>query len=230
MTESLVGLGSALWLGILTSISPCPLATHITAVSYLSRKLNHPRQILWAGLLYTAGRAVAYLALGVVMVAGLLSVPLLSVFLQEYMNKLLGPILIVAGMFLLELLHVDASGGRLGMWAQQRADAWGSGGAFLLGMLLALSFCPLSAALFFGSLVPLAVGAGSAVVLPAVYGVGTALPVLAFAVLIAAGARTVGRAFDAATRIEPWLRQGTGALFIAVGVYYSLRYIFGIIS
>ena len=230
MEELLLPLGSALWLGILTSISPCPLATNIAAISFISRHLEKPRQVLWAGLLYTAGRTLTYLILGIVLVASLLSVPLLSLWVQDYMNKLLGPILIVAGMFLVELLRVDVSGGRLGPWAQRQAESWGQGGALLLGMLFALSFCPVSAALFFGSLIPLALDAGSGVLLPSVYGLGTALPVFAFALLIVAGTRSVGRVFGVVSRIEPWARQFTGGLFIAVGIYYSLHYIFGIFS
>ena len=228
MEEPLFNLGSALWLGLLTSISPCPLATHVAAISFIARKLESPRQVLSAGLLYTAGRTLTYLGLGVLLAASLLSVPLLSYWLQEYMNKLLGPLLIIAGMFLLELLRIGMPGGGPGAWVQRRAGNWGQGGAFLLGILFALSFCPVSAALFFGSLVPLAVSAGSGVLLPSVYGIGTALPVFAFALLIAAGARSVGQAFGLVTRIEPWMRRGTGALFIAVGFYYTLRYIFAI--
>ena len=228
MEESLLLLGSALWLGILTSVSPCPLATNIAAISYISRRLGKPGQVLWTGLLYTAGRTVAYLSLGIVLVASLLSAPLLSLWLQEYMNRLLGPILIVSGMFLVELLHVSIPAGRLGLWAQGRGEGWGQRGAFLFGLLFALSFCPVSAALFFGSLVPLAVHAGSRVLLPAVYGIGTALPVFAFSLLVVAGARPVSRWFGVVNRIEPRVRQFTGVVFIAVGIYYSLRYICGI--
>ena len=95
-------------------------------------------------------------------------------------------------------------------------------------MLFALVFCPVSAALFFGSLLPLALDAGSGALLPAVYGLGTALPVFVFALLVAAGARWESRAFDAMSRIEPWVQRFTGALFIGVGIYYSLRSIFGV--
>lgn len=230
MESPLFLLGTALWLGILTSISPCPLATNIAAISFIGRRLGKPRQVLWTGLLYTAGRTLTYLSLGIVLVAGMLSVPLLSLWLQEHMNRLLGPILVVAGMFLVELLRVDVSGGKLGLWAQRRAEGWGQGGAFLLGVLFALSFCPVSAALFFGSLVPLALGAGSGVLLPSVYGVGTALPVFAFALAIAAGTRSVARAFGAVSRVEPWVRRLTGILFIAVGIHYSLRFVFGVLG
>ena len=228
MAETLVILGSALWLGILTSISPCPLATNVAAISFISRRLERPAHVLWTGLLYTAGRSVAYLGLGVVVVASLLSVPVLSLWLQEYMNRLLGPVLIVAGMFLVNLLRADFSGSRLGRWTQGRAESWGPRGAFLLGLLFALSFCPVSAALFFGSLVPLALHAGSGVLVPSVYGIGTALPVFAFALLVVAGARWVSRGFGAVNRLEPWGRRITGVLFIAVGLYFSLQYIFGI--
>lgn len=229
MEDPFLLLGSALWLGVLTSISPCPLATNIAAISFISRNLEKTRQVFWAGLLYTAGRTLTYLVLGIVLVTSMLSIPLLSMWLQDYMYKLLGPILIVAGMFLLELLQVNIPGGKLGQWAQGRVESWGQGGAFLLGIIFALSFCPVSAALFFGSLIPLALNAGSGVLLPSVYGVGTALPVFAFALLIVAGARSVGRAFGVVSRIEPRMRQFTGLLFIGIGIYYSLRYSFEII-
>ena len=230
MDQWILGVTSALWLGILTSISPCPLATNIAAISFISRRLEIPRNILWTGLLYTAGRTLTYLALGIVLVASLLSVPQLSYWLQNYMNKLLGPILIVAGMFLLELLQFNLSGGKLSQWAQQRAETWGLGGALLLGVVFALSFCPVSAALFFGSLIPLALKFDSSLLFPSLYGLGTALPVVAFAFLLAAGARSVSNVFDQVRRIEPRARQVTGALFIGIGIYYTLRYIFGVLS
>lgn len=229
MDETVVLLGSALWLGVLTSISPCPLATNIAAISFIGRKLERPRQVLWAALLYTAGRTLAYLGLGVALVAGLLSAPLLSLWLQEYMNKLLGPILVVAGMFLLDLLRVELPGMGFSRWSQRQAGRWGPAGPFVVGVLFALSFCPVSAALFFGSLVPLALTAGSGVLLPVFYGVGTAVPVVGFALLIAGGVHSVSHVFGLVGRIEPLLRQFTGALFVAIGIYYALRYIFGVV-
>ena len=180
-----VGVVSALWLGILTSISPCPLATNIAAISYIGRRVGSPRQVLLSGMLYALGRSLAYLALGMLLVASVLSIPQLSLFLQKYMNKLLGPILIVVAMFLLGLIQLNITGPGVSDTMQKRVDALGMWGALVLGILFALTFCPVSAALFFGSLIPLSVKVGSGVALPGVYGIGTALPVLAFAVLIA---------------------------------------------
>lgn len=229
MGELLLEHGSALWLGLLTSISPCPLATNIAAISYIGRDLERPALVLRAGLLYTAGRTLAYLLLGYALVSSLLSAPVLSLWLQDHMNQVLGPVLIVAGMFLLELLRVGMPGGGLSAFVQRGADRWGHAGAFLVGLLFALSFCPVSAALFFGSLVPLALRAGSGLALPAVYGVGTAVPVVGFSLLLALGAQPVGRAFGVVGRVEPWLRRLTGALFIAIGVYFTLRHVFGVL-
>jgi cytochrome c-type biogenesis protein len=144
------------------------------------------------------------------------------------MNKLLGPVLIVAGMFLLELLKFSTSGSRLGEKMQHRVDKSGIWGAALLGFVFALSFCPVSAALFFGSLIPLSVKHSSSVLLPLTYGVGTGLPVVLFAVLIAMGTRYVGRMFDKLTQIERLARRTTGVIFVIVGIYYCLTYIFKI--
>jgi cytochrome c-type biogenesis protein len=229
MGEYALGVASALWLGVLTSISPCPLATNIAAISYIGRRVGNPRQVFLTGLIYTLGRTLVYLTLGVVLVAGLLSVPWLSMFLQKYMNKLLGPILIVVAMFLLELIQVNVSGAGVSDKMQKRVDTMGMWGAGLLGVVFALAFCPVSAALFFLTLIPLSVKVNSSVMLPSVYGAGTALPVIVFAVLIALSAQSVGKAFNAMTKIEWWARRITGVLFLVVGIYYSLRFIFDVL-
>ena len=228
MSEYVLAAASALWLGVLTSLSPCPLATNIAAVSYLGRTVGRPRSVLAAGSLYTAGRSLAYVILAWLLVASLLSAPHVSHLLQKYMNRLLGPVLIVTGMFLLELIRwrpVSAP-------SSEGARAWAAGrgvwGAAPLGLLFALSFCPLSAALFFGSLLPLAVRHESRLLLPVLYGVGTAVPVIVFAILIAGGRRVLGPSYRRAAWLELWGRRITGAGFVGVGGYLSLSRIFGL--
>jgi len=229
MTEFMVGVGSALWLGILTSISPCPLATNIAAISYIGRKVGNSRQVFLTGLLYTVGRTLAYLALAVVLVASVLSIPQISLFLQKYMHLALGPLLIVVGMFLLGLIEMNMGGSGMGEGLQKRVDAMGIWGALLLGVIFALTFCPTSAALFFGSLVPLSLKANSSVTLPVVYGIGTALPVMVFAVLLATSAQSVGKAYNVLAKIEWWARMVTGWIFVLVGIYFSLKYVFQVL-
>lgn len=229
LPEALISAGSAVWLGILTSISPCPLATNVAAISYLGRRVDSPRHVLGGGLLYTVGRTVAYVALGFVCVMGLLSMPEVSRFLQRHMNRILGPVLIVAGVFLLEVIRPVLPGlGRRGEKLRERLQSKGVWGAAPLGALFALSFCPVSAALFFGSLVPLAVRFDSPVLFPTLYGAGTALPVVAFAVLVAFGARFVARAFDRLAVVERWARRLTGVVFVVVGIYMTVIYTLGI--
>ncbi len=226
MQELFISALSAVWLGILTSISPCPLATNIAAISYIGKRVQRPMTVFFTGLLYTAGRSIAYLALGVLIVSSVLSTPALARFLQQYMNKILGPVLIISGLFLLEILKLTFPGSGIGSMMQAKADRWGPWGALPLGILFALSFCPVSAALFFGSLIPIALKGGSGVIIPALYGIGTALPVLVFAVLIALGARSLGSVFNKVTLIEKWARRVTGVIFICVGLYFCLVYIF----
>lgn len=229
LPEALISAGSAVWLGILTSISPCPLATNVAAISYLGRRVDSPRHVLGGGLLYTVGRTVAYVALGFVCVMGLLSMPEVSRFLQRHMNRILGPVLIVAGVFLLEVIRPVLPGlGRRGEKLRERLQSKGVWGAAPLGALFALSFCPVSAALFFGSLVPLAVRFDSPVLFPTLYGAGTALPVVGFAVLVAFGARFVARAFDRLAVVERWARRLTGVVFVVVGIYMTVIYTLGI--
>ncbi len=219
-------IATALWLGVLTSISPCPLATNLAAVSYLARRADRPRLVLLSAFTYSLGRALAYAAVSAVVVLGLLSVPGLSQFLQRYMNKLLGPLLVVVGMYLLGLLSagISTTAGSEGL--RKRAAEGGALGALLLGALFALSFCPVSAALFFGSLVPLSLRHGSKVVLPLVYGFGSALPVVALALVATGGTKALGAAMKSVGAFETWARRVTGAVFVAVGIYLSVRFVF----
>jgi len=215
-----------LWLGILTSISPCPLATNIAAISFIGKRVDNVRAVLLSGIMYTIGRMIAYISVGAIVVGGLLSIPSVSNFLQRYMIMAIGPILIIAGMFLLELITFNFRGIINAASAQKLADRSGLFGAGLLGILFALSFCPVSAALFFGSLIPLSVNRGSVLLMPSLFGLGTGLPVLGFAVLVALSARSVGMVFDKLTVFELWSRKVTGVIFIATGMYLSLTYVF----
>lgn len=228
MDGYLIAIGSALWLGVLTSISPCPLAGNIAAVSYLGKKVETPKLVLISGLLYTLGRLLAYLLIGIILVSGLMAVYEISDILQSDINKFLGPILIITGLFLFGIFRFGFKGTGVSDRLQKKADRLGLWGALLLGFVFALSFCPVSAALFFGSLLPLAVKHQSNLLMPSIYGIGTALPVIVFAFLIALGTKYVGALFNNLSKIEKYARYVTGGIFIMVGLYYSLIYLFGI--
>lgn len=227
MGDLAAAVAAAFWLGLLTSINPCPLATNIAAVSFLGRQVRRPYFVLAGGLLYTVGRSLAYAALAFLLVKVLLEATSVSGWLQRYVNKLLGPILILVGMFLLDLLRFGGGGLFALERLQKHVERCGLAGALLLGIAFALSFCPLSAALFFGGLIPLATRQDSAVILPFAYGVGTALPVVVFAVLIAFGAGSLGRVYDRVRSVDVWARRITGVVFILAGLYLSLVHIFG---
>jgi len=229
MESYFTGIVTALWLGVLTSISPCPLATNIAAVSYIGKQVADIRHVLVSGLVYSIGRMLTYLGIGAVVVAGLLSIPAVSIFLQRYMIMIIGPVLILAGMFLLELIGSSLSCPNMGISAQKYADKGGIWGAGLLGFIFALSFCPVSAALFFGSLIPLAISHESVIFFPSLYGIGTGLPVLVFAVVIAFSTKSVGVLFNKLTAFERWARRVTGLIFIVVGLYLSLKYIINVL-
>ena len=206
------------------------MATNIAAISFVGRQLKSPFKVFLAGLLYTTGRTLTYLVLGVLLVSSLLSAPYISHLLQKYMNKALGPLLILVGMALLELISFNFSGPGVSEKMQKRLEVLGMWGALLLGILFALSFCPVSAVLFFGSLIPLAIRCQSDAVLPSVYGIATGLPVLSFAVLIAFGAKRVAQAYNKIVPVEKWARRITGGIFILVGIHYCLVHIFGLFS
>lgn len=231
MDSLLLAVGSALWLGLLTSISPCPLATNIAAISYVGKQVDKPSHVLFAGLLYTLGRTVSYVLVALLVVKSLLSMSAVSMFLQQHLNQVLGPVLLIAGLLLLDVIPWPWVGGSssIAEKMQAKAKTMGLWGAGLLGLVFALTFCPVSAALFFGSLIPLAVSHESPILMPSLYGVGTAVPVVVFAVILAFATNWLSRAFNVLTTIEKWMRRITAVVFILVGIYYCLVYIFQVL-
>jgi cytochrome c biogenesis protein CcdA len=222
-------LASAVWLGILTSVSPCPLATNIAAVSFISHRITQRNVVFLSGILYTLGRSLTYIVLGVVIVKTLVDIPILSDFLQRYVNKILGIVLILVGMVLLDLLRIPLPIPSVSENFAKKLVEKGTLGSLLLGVVFALAFCPVSAALFFGGLIPIAIKAKSGVGLPMIYGIGTGLPVLLFASLVAAGTGYINNLYYRIARIEFYTKKVTGIIFILVGIYYALAYIFEII-
>lgn len=250
MVTYLLYLFAALYLGVLTSISPCPLATNIAAISYIGRKVESPRLVINAGLLYTLGRCVLYLAMAALLAGTALSIPAVSLFLQKYTHLVLGPVALLLGMLLLGLINVTTGGTMMSEGMQKRVDAMGIWGALLLGILFAVSFCPTSAAWFFGLLaltmgseagaitsvlekigISLPTGSvpGGSLLLPLVYGVGTALPVIVVAFLLAYSAQSVGKTYNVLSKVEWWARMTTGWVFVLLGGWFSLKYAFDVI-
>ena len=218
----LADIGLALWLGILTSVSPCPLAMNITAITYIGRKINTKRSVLLSGMFYTLGRMLTYIILGSAVVSASHAIPTISLFLQRRMNMILGPLLFLIGIILLDIIKFNFKGGLISLETQKRMGGLGLIGAFMIGVVFALSFCPVSAALFFGSTIGLAVKHASRLAFPSIYGAGTALPVVLFSVVLAFSTKVVSNLFNKVEIFEKWARRISGIVFILAGIYYCL--------
>jgi len=218
-------MAAALWLGLLAAISPCPLASNIAAIGYVARFSGGGgwRNAWLPGALYAFGRALAYTLVGGVITWGLLTAPTVSTLLQRHLSQLMGPVLVLVGMALLGLLPMLPALGGSGTRLNDRLLKLGLSGCGLMGFVFALSFCPVSGALFFGSLLPLAVQQESAWLIPALFGVGSAAPVLVFAVALAIGRETAGRFIHGVQKAERWIGPVSGWLLVAIGVWLCLR-------
>lgn len=225
MIEALWG---ALLLGIMTSISPCPLATNITAVSFIGQNGGKKKDLLLAGLLYSLGRSVTYILLGYLLLSGLFQSTKISLFLQKYMHQLLGPIFILVGLILLEWigtgLSISLHSGKLQEKAANGSIWW----AFPIGFLFALSFCPVSAGFFFAILIPQSIILNSAFMMPLSYGIGTAVPVLFFSFLLGFSANKISSIYGSLNKFYQWFRWIVGASCILGGIYMTLVYIYGV--
>lgn len=216
---------TAFLLGILTSISPCPLATNITAIAYISKDIKDSKKSLLNGLFYTIGRGLSYTIIASLIYFGFSEFNV-SRFFQGWGDKILGPMLILIALFMFGLLKINF---KIGGDKLEKVKLWLSSkgylGSLLLGILFALAFCPYSGVLFFGALIPLTLKSSSGLTMPLLFALGTGLPVIIFSFFISFGAQRISNIFKATQRIELITRYLIAIVFLIVGLYY-LRYLF----
>jgi cytochrome c-type biogenesis protein len=210
---------TAFILGVMTAISPCPLATNISAIGFISRDLENRRRVFMKGLVYTLGRAISYTGLGLILFFGASKMHV-SLFFQGWGEKILGPLLIVIGLFMLDFIRVKLpgfSGITEKMGEHSKRSYWGT---LLLGMVFAMAFCPYSGVLYFAMLIPITIASAGGLYLPLVFAVATGLPVIIFAWLLAYAVGNVGALYNRIKVFELWFRRVVATLFILVGIYY----------
>lgn len=216
--------GLVFLLGILTSISPCLLATNIAAIAFISKDIKTSKQIILLGFCYTLGRGISYTLLAVLIYFGLSAFKISTIF-QGWGEKILGPILILIGLAMLDVIKFNFKNNVLGLEKIKLYLAnRGYLGAIILGMLFALAFCPYSGVLFFGVLIPSIMKLSGGLILAPIYAIGTGLPVIIFSILIMIGIKTVAKAYDIVEKVEKWIRIGIAVIFILMGIYY-LQYL-----
>lgn len=212
---------TAFILGIMTAISPCPLATNISAIGFIGRNLDDRRKVFLSGLIYTLGRGISYTGLAIVIYFGASKMDVASLF-QGWGEKLLGPVLILIGLFMLDVIRIKFPG------FSKLSESIGEKGkgsylsSLLLGMVFALAFCPYSGVLYFVMLIPMSIASASGLYLPAVFAVATGLPVIIFAWLLAFAVGNVGKLYNRIKIFELWFRRIVAVLFILVGIYYII--------
>lgn len=214
---------TALILGLMTAISPCPLATNVTAIAFIGKDINNKRKVFINGLIYTLGRAVSYTGLGLIFYFGASQFKI-SGFVQQWGEKILGPLLIILGLLMLDVVKIKFPGfGKLKEKMERKSQS-GFLGVLFLGIVFALAFCPYSGVLYFGMLIPITITSASGLYLPLIFALGTGLPVIIFAWFIAYTVGGVSEVFNKVKIFEIWFRRIVSAIFIGVGVYYSIIY------
>jgi len=210
---------TALLLGLMTAISPCPLATNITAIAFISKDMENRRKVFFNGLIYTLGRAISYTAIGVVLFFGASTFSVAG-FFQQWGERLLGPLLLTIGIFMLDIIRINFPGlGKLGDKMEQNPKK-GFWQVLLLGIVFALAFCPYSGLLYFGMLIPITIASPSGLFLPMIFAVATGLPVIVLAWMLAFTMSEVGSFYNKLKTFEKWFRKVIAVVFILVGLYY----------
>jgi len=212
---------AALVLGLMTAISPCPLATNISAIGFISRDIEDRKRVFMSGLVYTLGRVVSYTVLAVILYFGASQMQISMIF-QGWGEKLLGPILIIIGLFMLDIIKLKFpgfSGLTEKIGNRSKGNYWSS---LLLGIVFALAFCPYSGVLYFMMLIPMTISSASGLFLPVVFAVATGIPVIIFAWFLAYAVGNVGKLYSKIKTFETWFRRVVSVLFILVGLYYTI--------
>jgi cytochrome c-type biogenesis protein len=212
---------SALILGLMTAISPCPLATNITAMGFLSKDLENRNKVFFNGIVYTIGRAFSYTLLALIIFVGADQFRISALF-QQYGEKVLGPLLIIIGLLMVGIIKINFPGmGKLTAKFQHKTKHTYLD-VFLIGVLFALAFCPYSGVLYFGMLIPMTIQSATGLYLPIVFALATGVPVIIFAWLLAYTVSGVGKLYNRIQIFEFWFRRSIAILFIGVGVYYCI--------
>jgi sulfite exporter TauE/SafE len=212
---------SAFLLGLMTAISPCPLATNITAVGFISKDIQNRNRVFVNGLIYTLGRSLSYTLLAVVLVYSADQFRI-SGFLQMYGEKIIGPLLILIGLFMLDFIKINFPGLSSLTDRFNRKGISGYWDVLLLGIVFALAFCPYSGVLYFGMLIPMTISSSEGILLPLVFAVATGIPVIIFAWLIAYTISGVGSFYNRMKTFEIWFRRVIAVVFIGIGIYYVI--------
>ncbi len=216
---------SAFFLGILTAISPCPLATNITATAFISKNITDKNKVFLSGLAYTLGRAFSYTGIGLLLYFGASNFNVAK-FLSQNGEKVLGPLLIIIGLIMLNVIKLNFLGqSSLQEKLSEKFKDKGMLGSFLIGIVFALAFCPYSGALYFGMLIPMTISSADGLYLPIVFAFGTGLPVILFTYLLAFTASKIGSFYTKITKIEKVMRLVAGIVFILAGVYYIFLFV-----
>ena len=210
---------TAFILGIMTAISPCPLATNITAIAFISKDIDNKRKVFLNGIIYTLGRAVSYTLLGLIFYFGASQFKVAG-FFQNWGERILGPLLIVIGLLMLDIVKIKFPGMSKLTAKLEKKSRSGFWGVLLLGIVFALAFCPYSGVLFFGMLIPITISSASGLYLPFVFAIATGLPVILFAWFIAYAVGGVGNIYNKIKSFEFWFRRVVAVIFILVGIYY----------
>ena len=211
---------AAFALGLLTAIAPCPLATNVTATAFIAKTITNKKKVLLSGLLYTLGRVFSYTLIGAIIYFGVSKFQVAKLF-QGNGEKFIGFVLIIIGLIMLDIIKLNfIKGGNLTEKFSEKFKTKGLLGSFLLGALFALAFCPYSGALFFAMLIPMTLSESAGLALPVVFSIGTGLPVILFAFVIAFSMEKLGAYFKAISKIEKVMRFVAGLIFILTGLYY----------
>jgi len=220
MNEFFVAAGGCILAGLLTTFHPCPLTTNVASVSMLIGSSSRGRKRGFTLFYFISGYLFSYLILAVFLSSGSLSIPIISNILQVVVNYFIGPILVLTGMLMADLLNLNRLyRGRI--LSNISSMNWSGFSAFPFGLMIAISFCPATASIFFGILVPLSVDHDQRILFPLLYAAGASVSLITISALLVQGVNLTKNRY-----IVNYLPRISGWIIILIGIILSLQRVY----
>ena len=220
-----IPLLTAFILGILTAVSPCPMATNITAIGYISKDIENKHSVFKNGIYYTFGRIIVYTLLGFIIIPLLregTNIYGIQKFISKYGELFIGPSLIIIGVFMLISSNLNIPKLGFSFNNSEKIKNKGGFGSLFLGIMFSLAFCPTSGIIYFGMLMPMSASESGGYILPVIFAIATGVPVLIIAWILSYSISRIGSFYQKVSLFQKWLNLIIALLFIIIGIYYLI--------
>lgn len=223
MVDSLMGFPIlvAIVLGLIGALAPCQLTTNISAITIYGTSSLQTKMKWTEVLFFIFGKVIAFSVLGLLFwLIGNDFKSNSTIFFSGF-RKLIGPMIIFIGLFLLGFLKLHFIN-KLTEWVPVKARN-GKWGSLWMGITFSIAFCPTMFILFFITLMPIAIASPTGILLPPLFGIATSIPLLII-LLMVSFLELDGSFLKKSRKAGAMIQKGAGAALVVLGIFDTITY------